>query len=68
MKTLCELKNHQCRWPVDEIDGKHLFCARARCVGSSYCLAHHERSLKRNEEVSISGKNDNGSVEASRRV
>jgi hypothetical protein len=51
MKTLCELKASQCRWPVDEIDGKHLFCARTRCDGSSYCLAHHERSLKRNEEA-----------------
>jgi hypothetical protein len=51
MKTLCELKNHQCCWPVEEIDGQHLFCARTRCDGSSYCLAHYERSLKRNEEV-----------------
>jgi hypothetical protein len=51
MKTLLELKASQCRWPVDEIEGKHMFCARARCDGSSYCPAHHERSLKRNEEV-----------------
>jgi hypothetical protein len=68
MRTLLEMKASQCRWPVDEIDGKHLFCARTRCAGSSYCLAHYERSLKRNEEVSISGKNDNGSVEAGCRV
>jgi hypothetical protein len=68
MKTLLELKTSQCRWPVDEIDGKHMFCARTRCAGSSYCLTHYERSLKRNEEVSISGKNDDGSMEIRGRV
>jgi hypothetical protein len=53
MRTLTELKEHHCRWPVEEIDGKHMFCARTRRAGSSYCPVHHERSLKRNEQEEL---------------
>jgi len=53
MKKLIELLSTDCRWPIDEFEGEHLFCSRPRCDGSSYCKAHHDRSLKRNENGSV---------------
>lgn len=33
-----------CMWPVDEVDGVHLFCDAPKAAGRSYCECHHQRS------------------------
>jgi hypothetical protein len=33
-----------CRWPVDEVNGVHLFCDAPKPFGRSYCDCHHQRA------------------------
>ena len=46
MKTLTELSHEDCRWPVSELGGEHLFCA-APIAGKSYCLEHRLLAYRR---------------------
>lgn len=44
MKTLWELKRHDCRWPVDRVDDAWHFCGEPAAVSQGlphrYCAAH----------------------------
>ncbi len=46
MKDILEIKfRGQCKWPVAERDGRHLFCAEpAATEKCPYCLAHAKRA------------------------
>lgn len=37
---LVDLENGDCRFPISEVDGIHLFCALPKQAGSSYCCGH----------------------------
>lgn len=50
LRTIVELREHQCRWPVAEIEGEFFFCGCVKQDKSAYCPSHHDRSLKRNEK------------------
>jgi hypothetical protein len=44
LKTLWELKRHDCRWPVDRVDDAWHFCGEPAAVSQGlphrYCAAH----------------------------
>jgi hypothetical protein len=44
LKTLWELKRHDCRWPVERVDDAWHFCAEPAAVSQGlphrYCAAH----------------------------
>jgi hypothetical protein len=39
MKPLLDLTDGECRYPIDEVDGQHLFCG---LPGTPYCVSHHQ--------------------------
>jgi hypothetical protein len=43
-RTLLDLRNNECRWPVtppaSEIPGFYLFCGAPTVAGESYCRRH----------------------------
>ena len=42
MKTITDLRLKECRWPVGQHEGRHIFCAEATPdPAASYCPHHH---------------------------
>ena len=46
-KTLLELGNRDCRWPVEGKDKDTLFCAKPVKDGKPFCEAHCERAYRK---------------------
>lgn len=44
-KTLLDLKTNECKFPVEERDGQHLFCAKVRVDSSTYYCAPHQKVM-----------------------
>lgn len=46
-RTLLELKEHHCRWPIGDVgDPDFFFCGAPHVPGSSYCAHHTRRSMR----------------------
>lgn len=45
MKTLLDLANNECRWPLTR-DKPFRFCAEPKLAGSSYCACHKPMSVR----------------------
>lgn len=44
-QKLLDLKSNGCRWPVDTVDGQHLFCGmKWKGEHGPYCEGHMERA------------------------
>lgn len=46
MKRLLELSSRECRWPVAEDRGGHLFCGHHTAENCSYCALHKAISIE----------------------
>lgn len=45
MKTIVEIREGECRWPVKTTKRDHLFCAEPVVKGRPYCACHRALSL-----------------------
>lgn len=45
-KTLMELEDHDCRWPVGDVGEKGFFFCGSPTANQPYCLAHFHRSIE----------------------
>jgi GcrA cell cycle regulator len=45
--TILDVGRGQCRWPVGEVEGRHLFCGEPVIERRRYCRDHHARSLRK---------------------
>lgn len=44
-KTLLDLKTNECKFPVSESNGQHLFCGRRRFDATTYYCSKHLRVM-----------------------
>jgi hypothetical protein len=50
-KTLFELRDEECRWPIGDPRSPDFgFCAAPKRAGSSYCAEHHARAIESREQ------------------
>lgn len=44
-KTLLDLKTNECKFPVEERGGQHLFCGKRRMDANTYYCSKHFRVM-----------------------